>query len=174
MKVSNTMIVVVALLMGMLLASVSITYAQWNALASGYAVTTDCHGVDVLPGTLVTAIAGTTDSNVEKVTFLWKYPNKTVAFEETKPVYTNGTTYKGKTVYYANSSYIPDVAGDWGVQALFIGAGGKEKAKHEDVIKIRATSFNVVPDFPVVGVAGALAVMILSLYFFTRKKMIKL
>ncbi|MEM1507721.1 MAG: hypothetical protein QXY73_04025 [Candidatus Bathyarchaeia archaeon] len=173
MKTSN--IIIVALMTGMLLASVNIIYAQWSALASGYAVTTNYHGVDVPPGTLITAIAGTTDGNVKSVTFLWKDPDGSVAFEETKSIYTNGTTYNGKLIRYANSSYIPDTLGDWCVQALFIGTRGTTKANTEEVIRIRATSFNMVPDFPAVGVAGALSVMMLSLYYFyVRKKAIKL
>jgi hypothetical protein len=169
MKVSN-IISASALAAIIFFISASITYAQWDALNSGYAVTTDYHGKEVPPGTLVTATAGTTDGKVTNVTFIWKYPNKTVAYEVNKEVWYNGSTYDGKLIHYANSSYTPDTLGDWGVQALFIGEGGTTKANHEDVIKIRATSFNVTPDFPVVGVAGALGVMLLSLRIFMRRK----
>jgi len=45
-----------------LFASVSIAYAQWAAIKdSGYAVTTNWHGVDVPIGQDVIATAGTTD-----------------------------------------------------------------------------------------------------------------
>jgi hypothetical protein len=169
MKISYTIIAV--LLVGILLAVANVAYAQWDAINSGYAITTDYHGVEVPPGTLVTATAGTTDPDVQNVTFLWKYPNETVVYTEVNvPVQSNGSMWDGKLIYYANSSYIPDVLGDWGVQALFIGKEGKTKANHNDVIMIRATSFNVVPDFPLIGTAGALTSMLLSFGLFLHKK----
>jgi len=150
---------------------VNVTFAQWDAISSGYAVTTDYHGKIVPPGTLVTAIAGTIDPNVISVTFLWKYPSsETVAYEINVPVWSNGSKYNEKTIYFANSSYIPNVIGDWGVQALFIGEGGTVKANHADVIKIRSTSLNVVPDLPVIGTAGAAATMILGFGVFLYRK----
>ena len=119
---------VAILLAGIFLAAISVANAQWSAISSGYAITTDYHGIDVPLGALVTATAGTTDANVTSVTFLWHYPdNETVAYEVNVPVWSNGSTYDGKLIYYANSSYIPDVLGDWGVQALFIGEGGTKK-----------------------------------------------
>jgi len=150
---------------------VNLACAQWDALNSGYAVTTDCHGIEVPPGTLVTATAGTTDTDVENVTFLWKYPNETIAYTEANvPVQSNGSMWDGKLIYYAHSLYMPDVLGDWGVQALFIGKDGRTKANYNDVIMIRATSINVVPDFPVVGTAGALVSMLLGLTLFLHKR----
>lgn len=169
MKIACT--VTAVLIVGILLAVASITQAQWDAINSGYAITTDYHGLEVLPGTLVTATAGTTDPDVQNVTFLWKYPNETVIYTEANvPVQSNGSKWDEKLIYYANSSYIPDVIGDWGIQALFIGKDGKTKANHNDVVMIRATSFNVVPDFPVIGTAGALTSMFLGLSLSLHKK----
>jgi len=152
--------------------SIQISYAGWNAINSLYAVTTDYHGKIVSPGTLVTATAGTTDPNVKNVTFLWKYPNETVAYEINIPVWSNGSTYDGNIIYYASSSYRPYVPGDWGVQALFIGEGGKTKSNQTDVISIRAISFNVIPDLPIVGTAGSVVSMLLGfgLFLHRRKK----
>jgi len=164
-------VTVAILLVGILFAVTSIVHAQWDAINSGYAVTTDYHGIEVPPGTLVTAIAGTTDPEVKNVTFLWKYPdNETVVYEVNVQVWTNGSTYDGEIIYYANSSYTPDAIGDWGVQALFIGENGKQKANHDDVVMIRSTSFNTIPDLPVVGTAGAITTMLLGLGLFLRKK----
>ncbi|MEM3697193.1 MAG: hypothetical protein QXQ94_06810 [Candidatus Bathyarchaeia archaeon] len=145
-------------------------FAQWEAISSGYAVTTDYHGMIVPPGALVTATAGTTNPNITSVTFLWKDPNETVKYEINVAVWSNGSTYNGKLIYYANSSYMPDIVGDWGVQALFIGEGGTVKANHADVVRIRATSFNVVPDLPVIGTAGAATTMLLGLGLFMYLK----
>jgi hypothetical protein len=151
---------------------VNVASAQWDAINSGYAVTTDYHGQIVPPGTLVTAIAGTTDQNVINVTFLWKYPNETVVYETNVPVSPNGSQYDGKLIYYAISSYTPKVVGDWGVQAIFIGEGGTIKANHTDVIQIRATSWYVTPDLPVVGTAGAAVIMIFGfgVFLYNKKK----
>ena len=38
------------------------------------------------------------------------------------------------------------------------------------MVKIRATSFNTIPDLPVVGTAGAIATMLLGLGMFLYKK----
>jgi hypothetical protein len=79
----------------------------------------------------------------------------------TVPVFTNGDTGQWNNgtsalVRYAVDSYSPDVLGDWGVQAFFQGSGGSTKAGIEDVIKIRATSFNVIPEVPV----GTIAILL--------------
>jgi hypothetical protein len=168
MKIAHAM--VVALLVGIFSAT-SVAYAQWSAISSGYAVTTDYHGEEVPLGALVTALAGTTDADIDNVTFLWKYPDENVVYTEANvPVWSNGSTYDGKLIYYATSSYTPDVLGDWGVQALFIGEDGKTKADHDDVVMIKATSINTIPDLPVVGTAGALMTMLLGLSLLLHKK----
>jgi len=167
MKATFTVLTLV--LLCLFIASVSAN--SWSAINSGYAVTTDYQGKEVLPGTLVTATAGTTDTDVTHVTFIWKYPNETVAYiDPDVPVWFNGTEWKGKIIYYAQSQHIPDVIGDWGIQAFFIGEGGTPKAGIEDVIMIRATSFNVIPDLPIVGTAGALTAMLLGLGLFLKKR----
>jgi len=149
--------------------------AQWSTLNSGYAVTTNYHGKEVPPGALVTATAGTTNTNVKNVTFKWKYPNGTVAFiDENITVWSNGTKWTNSSgsylIYYAQSQHTLDVFGDWGVQAFFVGNGGRTKANIECTIKIRATSFNVIPNIPILGTAGATMIMIISFGLFLKKK----
>lgn len=154
---------------------VQVASAQWNALNSGYAVTTDYHGKNVPLGTVVTATAGTTNPKVKNVTFIWKC-NETEQFrDENVPVWSNGTRWPdsggGDLIYYAQSQHIVDVYGDWGVQAFFIGEDGTTKANVECTIRIRATSFfNVIPTAPVVGTAGVAIAMILSLGAFLKRK----
>jgi hypothetical protein len=148
----------------------NLVYAQWSALNSGCAVTTNYHGEDVMPGMLVTATAGTTDADVESVTFLWKDPDENTVKTETVPVWSNGSEWKGKIIYYAQSSYTHDVFDDWCVQAFFIGDGVKRKAQIDDVVKIETTSFFVIPDFPVVDTAGALIAMMIGLSLFAYKR----
>jgi len=149
--------------------------AQWSAINSGYTVTTDYHGEDVLPGALVTATASTTDPNVLNVTFVWMFPNETIAIIDAEiVVWSNGAKWPdddtGSPIYYAQSSFRPTVLGDWGVQAWFNGPGGHLHGPETDIIAIRATSFNVIPEIPVIGTAGAVTAMLLGLGFFWKKK----
>ena len=149
--------------------------AQWSALSSGYAITTDYHGKDVIPGTLVTATAGTTDPNVLNVTFVWMFPNESIAIIDAEVVvWSNGTKYPdddtGSFIYYAESSFRPTVVGDWGVQAWFNGPGGHLHGQETDIIAIRATSFNVIPEIPLIGTAGSIIAMLLGLGLFWNKK----
>jgi len=166
----------IVLILGSLILS-SAVYAPWTTLGTGYAITTDHHGIDVLPGTPVTATAGTLDPNVLNVTFRWHMPNDTVRWEISKPVWPNGT--KGKwnngteaLIRYANDTQMLDVLGDWGVQAFFIGPKGKDRANLTDVVKIRAESFNVVPEVPYGTIAAVAAMFVAFGLFIVKKKRI--
>jgi len=171
---------VVAMLLAslLILASVSIAEAQWDALSSGYAVTTNYHGKIVPIGLLVTAIAGTNDSTVKTVEFIWHFPNGTVCADIPGiPVFGPYKTPKVPPgvpeeivdwaglrdgsgdpghfpqvdVWYANNTQRPDVIGDWGVQAVFhdgVLSAHHIRGKNSDTVAIRATSFNTVPEVP--------------------------
>jgi len=174
MKKSRLISLTLALLSIGMFASISVVYAPWQTLGTGYAITTDYHGVDVLPGTPVTATAGTLDPRIVNVIFRWHMPNDTVRWEVTKPVWTNGTQGQWNNgtwavIRYANDTQILDVLGDWGVQVFFQGPGGTEKANLTDVIKIRAESFNVIPEVPLGTIAVTLS-MLAALGIFTLKK----
>jgi len=159
-----------------LLFLISTVYAPWSTLGTGYAITSNVHGIDTPPFTTVVVTAGTLDSNVEQVTFRWHEPpdgNGPVAREVAVPVFTNTSKYTFKNgtqvlIRYAIDSYSPDVVGDWGVQAFFQDSVGTDKAGLNDVIKIRATSFNVVPEVPfgtiviLLSMFGALSVFALK------------
>ena len=148
--------------------------AGWSALNSGYAVTTDYHGIDVPIGTLVTATSGTTDSSILNVTFVWKFSNETVAFEDIDvAVWSNGTKYpdeNGSLVYYAQSCFTPNVVGEWGVQAFFKGPGGHLRGNGTDIIAIRATSGDVIPEISIVGAAGTIVAISLILVLLRGKR----
>lgn len=153
---------------------VSIVHAPWSTLGTGYAITSNYHGIDVLLGTPVTVTAGTLNANVTQITFRWHMPNETTRWEVTVPVYVNGTTGQwndGTTalIRYANNTQIPDLIGDWGVQAFFQDSSGRDRAELEDVISIRASSFNVIPEIPL-GTIGAIVTMLIALAFFTIRK----
>lgn len=158
-----------------LLILVNIAYAPWSTLGTGYAITSNYHGINILPGTPVTVTAGTLDSYVTHITFRWHMPNDTARWEITVPVAPNGTTGQwnnGSTalIRYAQSTQTPDVIGDWGVQAFFQDSTGRDRADLTNVIKIKATSFNVVPEIPIVGTAGAAVAMLLGLGFFMTRR----
>ena len=149
-------------------------YAPLSTLGTGYAITSNYHGKDVPLLATVTVTAGTLDSRVTQVTFRWHRPDDTVVREITIPVFTNGTTGQwnnGTTalIKYAIDSFRPDLPGDWGVQAFFRDSGGKNRAGINDVIKIKATSFNVVPEVPF-GTAVILLSMFGALGIFALKK----
>ena len=149
---------------------VSSAYAPWSTIGTGYAITSNYHGKDVPLMATVTVTAGTLDPSVTQVTFRWHIPDDTVVREVTVPVFTNGTTGQwnnGDTalIQYAIDSFKPEVPGDWGIQAFFQDSAGKQKADLNNVITIKATSFNVVPEIPfgtaaiVLSMLGALGVL---------------
>ena len=152
----------------------SSAYAPWSTLGTGYAITSNYHGKDVPLMATVTVTAGTLDPSVTQVTFRWHRPDDTTVREVTVPVFTNGTTGQwndGTTapIHYAVDSFRPDLAGDWGVQALFQDSTGKNRAGVNNVIKIKATSFNVIPEVPF-GTAAILLSMFGALGVFAIKK----
>lgn len=154
---------------------INLVYAPWSTLGTGYAITSNYHGIDVFPGTPITVTAGTLDQSVTQVTFRWHMPNDTARWEVTVPVSPNGTTGQwnnGSTVpiLYAQDTQVPDVIGDWGVQAFFQDSTGREKSGVDDVVKIRATSFNTIPEIPIIGTAGSIIAMLLGFKFFVTKK----
>lgn len=168
------MLSTIALLSIGMFASVSVVIAPWQTLGTGYAIDTNYHGIDVFPSTPVTATAGTLDPGVVNVTFRWHMPNGTPRWDVTKVVWTNGTQGQWNdgtwaNISYANDTRILDVLGDWGVQAFFIGPEGSDRANLTDVVKIRAQSFNVVPEVPL-GTVITVASMLAALGIFTLKK----
>jgi len=176
-----------------LFASVNVAQAQWPAITNGYAVTTNWHGSDIPFGQSVVVTAGTTDSQVKRVEFVWHYPNGSVAFDEnvtvSGPLVTpahppdvpeelvdwanqhdgSDPIYPKITYWYAQSTYMPNVLGDWGVQALFRDSGNIRKGQGNQIIKIRATSFNAVPEMQF-GTIAILVSMFGALGVFALKK----
>jgi hypothetical protein len=158
-----TLLVVIA-------AAIVIGSAKAESIGSDYAVTNNWQGIDVPIGSNVIVTAWTTDATVYQVTFLWKNPGETIVWTDIVPVFSNGTTYDDMLVYYAISTHTPQDLGDWGVQALFQSPDGSTKQGVEEVIAIRATSFNVIPEIPLIGTMGAAAAMLLGLGIFTTRR----
>lgn len=164
-----------------LLASFTVVHAPWSTLGTGYAITSNYHGVDVPPLTPVTVTAGTLDSNVVQVTFRWHRPpdgNGPVAWEDVVPVWQNGTMGQWNNnswalIWYAENTHAPDELGDWGVQAFFQDSEGNDRAGLPRVVKIKATSFNSVPEVPLGTIVVSLA-MLGALGIFAIKKKARL
>jgi hypothetical protein len=181
-------VVVVLLVITLVIVSLNKAQAQWSAISSGYAVTTDKHGEDVLLGETVTAWAGTNNSEIYQVEFEWKNETEHVVFEEnvtdivsyTTPEYppdapeeienwATDPANENITIYYANNTQIPNSLGNWTVQVFFYAPDGHIKGQGSDIIQIRATSLNVVPEVPM-GTIVILLAMFGALGAFTAKK----
>jgi len=182
---------VVAVLLASLLvlASVNIVQAQWSAIDSGFAVTTNWHGKDVLIGESVTATAGWApalapqnpnnkkSSAVYTVEFVWHNATGHTIWDVTVTIsgplttpavppgplpqeiidwanlhdgmhYQGGNLIPTITYYYANDTQKPNSLGDWGVQAKFHDSDHNLQGANSDIIAVKATSFNVVPEVP--------------------------
>lgn len=163
--------------------------AQWSALSSGYAVTTDWHGKNAPLGQSVIAWAGTTDSTIDGVEFRWLDPSGDIALTpQRKPIvgsfvtpdYPLGATQEmidwgnsnpGVSVYYATDTQILNMLGDWAVQTNFYEENPVQtlRGKNSDIVRIRATSINVVPEVPF-GTMAILLSMLGALVAFGAKR----
>lgn len=159
-KVKFRFVAVVILFLSILiLANTNSVQADWNAMNSGYAVTTDYHGQDVPISAPVTATAGTTNPAVT-VNFTWLRPDGTKRSsvivttlspqipttnvpQELTDYFNDGRN--STTVYFAQNATTADQAGWWTVKAEFIGVTGPQ---NKDQTKFRATSFFYIDEVP--------------------------
>jgi len=148
----------------------------WSALGgSGYAVTTEPFPLEevVVDVDEVHAKAGTTDPNVDYVVFRWLAPDGTVISRDPEDIVDvapeTDPTYGPISV--ARSSYIPNMVGDWGVQVFFYDEEGEPHIRGEAIVRIRATSFFVIPEVQM-GTITILLTMLASLAIFARKRKI--
>lgn len=140
-----------------------VTKAQWSPIKeSGYAVTTNWHGVDVPIGQPVIATARTTNLDVTEIGFIWRDLFDNIVLEETLPVSKLTTPGVPPNVpeeifewakqspdpiyLYAQSTHIPNEIGEWGVQAIFYNAKKPRLNQRRSFVVRRATSMNVIPD----------------------------
>jgi len=127
--------------------------AQWSALNSGYAVTTDYHGAEegVPLGTTVNATAGTKNFHIISVEFRWLPPPESgeEPINHTVTEYSEETDPEFGHILVFRDSYEPMIVGDWGVQAIFHNeTGDKVGGPTGTFFKIKATSFFAVPEIP--------------------------
>lgn len=186
---------VVPILVGILpiIAGVSLVHAQWPPIRNtGYAITTNWHGEDVPLGESVTVWAGTTHSSVTAVEFKWHDPagNLVEGFGGEFTVFGPYDTpevppgvpqeiidwaekYPGYTIWYASNTEIPDVLGDWGIQAFFHDSGNIQ-GKGSTIVAIRSTSGNFIPEAPLGTIAIVLTIIAGYSFIAIRKRKIPL
>jgi hypothetical protein len=178
MRKSN-LYLVLAIALACSLTAVAFASSPPITLTDGYEIITNYQGVDISPGTPVTATAMTIDPSVTQVTFLWKNPGGGTVYTDVVLVYTNGTLGSGKVkgtpytdvpVRFANATQTPNAIGDWGVQALFQDSGGQTIEGIENVVAVRARSFNVIPELPIIGTLGAAIAMLAGFTYKMKRK----
>ena len=164
----------------LIISTVNTVQASWNAINSGQgAVTTNFHGINVPIGETVVATAGTTNNQINEVTFHWVDPygnwvrNETTALSLGIPLQDIPTEVSdwaedndGTPVWCAQDSYDPDSVGDWTVKITLHYITGEEC---EEETKFKATSFFVVDEVPL-GTIVTLAIPFGFLGFVAIKK----
>jgi hypothetical protein len=145
-----------------------------NASGYVYELTNNYTGTNVPLGATVIVTAKTNDPNAYKVVFTWLNPASQLELIEGKNVQWDGSSYiDGKKVWVASSTCTADTIGDWNVYAVFLDKFGKRCFSIVIPVKIRHTSFNVIPEIPVIGTAGASLVMIAGFTFKMKRKSLK-
>jgi hypothetical protein len=142
-------------------------------LSVGYAVVTNYDGQTVPLGANVIVTAMSTEERVDVVNFTWINPAGQTVFKESVAATSNGTTYPeedGTLIRYASSSYNPEAQGEWMVIAEFFDRIDVCIKAYYPTLDMRATSFNVVPEVPLLGTAGVSAAMLLGLGIFKAKR----
>jgi len=151
-----------------LVAGVTVVRAyDWSgtSINSGYAITTDWHGMEVPLGAPVTARAGTTNLNIIRVVFRWLKPDGTEAWppHEVTP-HSETDTWNSQPMLVFISIRNPDEVGDWAVQAIFYDSEGHgEGPLHEEAtvkVSIRASSFFAIPEGPIGTISILLAMFV--------------
>jgi hypothetical protein len=168
----------IASLLTMIICFIPLVYSvdwtlPYNDLSSGYRVTTDPHGEDIMLGDPITAWAGTTNPAINRVVFRWNPP-------EGSPDVVDGTPQGFVDVpgvgivYQWSSTKNLDVMGDWGVQGLFYNDDVTEPgqgpiAEDPGPTSIRARSAFVISEVAI-GSIMAVAAMFTALGLFAYKK----
>ena len=155
----------------------SIAFGSWSTLNTGFAVTSNKSG-PISQGTQVTVTAGTLDEYVELITIRWYAPDDIVYHEDMLTVFTNGTIgrYSDGTaaeIKYAQSTYSPNIHGEWNVKVIFHNArGGNNVADFSLPLDIQQNMpVFVVPETPLgtIGIVTAIA-LALGLFAIKNKK----
>ena len=140
-----------------------------NAFGYTYELTSDYSDGNVPLDATVTVTAKTNDPYAYKVIFMWINPANKLELIKGEYLKWNGNGYK-----VASSECALDKIGNWDVYALFLDKFGKRCFFIIIPVKIRHTSFNVIPEIPLLGTAGASIAMIVGFTYKMKRKPKKL
>jgi hypothetical protein len=135
-----------------------------NASGYTYELTSNYLEPNVPLGATVTVTAKTNDPNAYKVLFTWLNPAEQPELIETKTEMSDGS------FSVATSTFTLNEIGDWDVYAIFLDKFGNRCFSIIIPVRIRHVSFNVIPEIPVIGTAGASIAMVLGLAFKMKRK----
>jgi hypothetical protein len=140
-----------------------------NASSYTYELTSNYSDTNVPLNAAVTVTAKTNDPNGYKVIFMWINPAHKVELIDADHLASDGNGYK-----VASSTCTLDTVGDWDVYALFLDKLGRCCFCVIIPVKIRHTTFNVIPEIPLLGTAGASIAMIAGFTYKMKRKPKKL
>jgi hypothetical protein len=123
---------------------------------------TSASGNAAQPNQPFTVTATTNNLNVGKVNITWINPAGQTVFNETVTATTVGENK------VATSTFTPNALGDWTVLAEFKDARNYIAFTYSNTVKTR-TTFNVVPEVPLLGTAGVAIAMVAGLVFYKKK-----
>lgn len=147
-----------------LIALIGSLVAVANASGYTYELSSNYPGPDIPLGATVTVTAKTSDPNAYKVLFTWLNPANQPKLIEAPTVISDGS------FSVATSTLTLNQIGDWDVYAVFLDKFGNRCFSIIIPVKIRHISFNVIPEIPVIGTAGASIAMVLGLAFKMKQK----
>lgn len=137
------------------------TEGNLNALNSGYAITTwpsiinECY-----VGDDITVRAATTEPpypEATQVVFRWHQPDGNHTDVGPIPLMKSNDTWDGKPIWDAYDTQMLNVAGEWGVQALFLDENGKLQGPNPyAIVAIKATSCIIIPEMSINVVLAAI------------------
>jgi len=172
-KISTFAMTLVSIMFFLVLTTGAI--AEENTLDSGYYATTN-YGDDPIPsGEPVTVTAQTINPKVFFIVFRWYAPDGELARLRIRLVKSDGETWTNTSgtyiIYFAEDTYTPGIPGHWRIEVVFWGI-------NYDFIycfclrrfAVRKTSFNVVPEIPVLGSVGSATAMFASFFIYKKKK----
>ncbi len=164
-KMRKIVILPIVLAFALLLSVSATAYAAYD-----YTVQVTSPVGQIMPGDTVTLTASSDDpAPVSQVTFQWftqaNYnPETGVA---TGPATYTETDYDGTEGF--TSSQVVNTAGDWYVQATYYPITDTNPEPPVEVTKLTVVIFNVVPELPLLGTAGAAIAMIGGLAYVKKR-----
>lgn len=187
MKTSRFVVSIVGALLVILVLNSGLAFADelkgstggsLNALNSGYAIARwPWDGGELLPGENATVRACTTEPphpESTHVVFRWNRPNGSHYDVGPIALTESGDTWDGKPIWDAYDNQTLDMAGGWGVQALFTDEEGRLQGPNPyPIVDIKAISWHVIPEVPFGPIAAMLSMLgALGVFAISRRKKI--